>query len=176
MLRLHSLVAAAVLAGLAVVPAGAASITETFIFNARVFGGPYDPVSGSATVTFDPAVSQAVTPLPSFLSNVPADEPFFFIYDASTHNLEFGDNCVQNSCSVESGTNQFEIGFAVDAAGVPNPASGGLAYSTVSDTHFFSSRSMTVFLGTGTAVPEPASFALLATALLGLIFAVRRQA
>lgn len=55
-------------------------MTVTFDFSASGYGpdAPIPTVSGSATVTFDLAVSQGATPLPSFVSNLPSNyEPFF---------------------------------------------------------------------------------------------------
>ena len=192
MSRLRALAIAPLLLGLAAVPAGAgaAPITETFVFTATPFyqeGAPFDPVTGQATVTFDPAVTQQPTLVPSFSSSLPAASygPFFFayFYAAPYGVVRFGDHCsggpppVVPSCSVESGTDQASLQFNLDAAELPVAHTGSFGYATASSSTIFEAESVTVRVetGAGAPVPEPASLALLGTGLLGLSLGVARH-
>ncbi len=166
------LAAGAVSPGLAL----GAPMTETFDFSASIGGAaPYPTVSGSATVTFDVAVDQDVTPVNAFSSNLPASYgPFSFTYEAALNTMLIGDDCTGlGSCATDSGADTASLGFELDAAGVPT---GGISvvYGSVSDAANLFEGSGTVTAET--AIPEPASLALLGmlSAGFGLIRTVRR--
>jgi len=160
--------------------ASASLVTDTYDFTASGFpsGAPQDPVSGSFTVTFDPAVPNfADSPLDAISLTIAGHA--YNLAEVGFRQpgpgfLEIG-GLAYGVIQINGGTDDFGLFGAVDAAG---HFTGNLAfvYSTsgVPDT-VFPFQAAVVTVTTPTPVPEPAKLALLGIGLAGIGFARRRK-
>ncbi len=182
MMRVSVVVAMVVL--LAAPSSEAAPVTLTFSFSASGFSplvgpdpAPIDPVSGSATVTFDPTVSifnQSVGPTLNSI-NLPAlGSAFGFTYRSDLDRLIFGGvQSAVDGVSPNAPGNDFFV--VIDGATTAAPTLFEIAYVlAVSPLRVWASFEGTVALGDivpelppVAGVPEPASLALLTLALIG---------
>ena len=115
----------------------------------------------------------ASQPGQSFTVNLPAgDIPFGFTF-GSTHSSVLLNDDVNNAIGAYLAT----IG-PVALTGTPSPANAGpgdVAYLGLSDSPYPADADFQDLVVTVTAVPEPASIALLGSALFGMAFGFRRK-
>jgi hypothetical protein len=134
----------------------ASVITQSYTFSFTDFeivGAPYDPWTGSFTVTYDPSVFGIKGSLDAFGSNLPASYGTFVWLNQPGLGLVIGDDC--NTVSCIAGSNQAFISV---------PQNIGLY--TVVNTDYLSET------GTITAVPGPMAGA----GLPSVVMAVSRNA
>lgn len=141
---------------------------------------PFNPVVGSITVTFDPALGVIVNQItditvPSL--NVTVASPIAFSYSAAnTDELQIG-GLDQGTGALTTGVSDFFLDI-FDASG-PIPFFGNLGYTTQATTAVFAPSSRadgTVAVEPAPPVPEPATLALLlAGGLASLVIYGRRN-
>jgi hypothetical protein len=156
---------AAALSGAA---AEASTITETVDFTAKGSGGPADPVTGSFTITYDPALhywNETGPDITLNALNIALDSPLAFSYDPGSY-LQVG-GLAGSAIGYSWGSNDFVLSLYQ-----PNPAWNLLAYSQVGESSGFYSTDVSATFTPVVPVaptPIPASVGLLGTALLGLV-------
>jgi len=151
--------------------ASAALITRTFSFTGSTFGprAPVDPIFGSFTISFDPAVTNFGS-LPSFTSNLNFPGPYDFIFRPGQNFGELGaGHCDMIGCSAGAGNDNVFVD--IFGAATPNPFISELAYSTGIDGPFGVNGvfiASTTTLGFTEPVPEPSSLLVLCAGLASL--------
>jgi len=144
--------------------AHAALISLNYNFSASGFnaGAPFDPVTGSFSVTFDNAVGQLinVTTGVSLTTNVPIDPVIGFDYRTGDF-LYIGRVEVFN---LSVATNDFVLQVSNAST---NPTLVLLWYSRPG-SDLFEATSFSLTPSSPAAVPEPATFSLLALGLVGI--------
>jgi hypothetical protein len=157
-------------------PVGAAPITQTYDFSAAGFSAfsgeapPTDPVTGSVTVTFDPALTSLDFPVDAITLTIGAHT-----YSAAEVTADFpfgaGDALligatVKTNGEMENGTDDFS--FVIDDASTGNPTLVLFGYTTAGQPDLFEAATGTVTTADA-AVPEPGSWFVLATGLAGVL-------
>jgi hypothetical protein len=166
-------ISAAALATITTTQANAAVVTKSYSITATNFesGAPTDPVTGIFTFTFDNA---APITLPSLAGltltgfNVPYAGPALFSFTKGSDMLIVGNNIGLGSFSVSPATPGF--GFAM--LGVSStPTISNLTYSAGGKLW----HSSNVAVAEVSAVPEPATWALMMVGFGGMGYAMRRK-
>jgi hypothetical protein len=153
--------------------ANAAVVTKSYSITATNFesGAPTDPVTGIFTFTFDNA-APITLPSPAGLTltgfNVPYAGPALFSFTRGSDMLIVGNNIGLGSFSVSPATPGF--GFAM--LGVSStPTISNLTYSAGGKLW----HSSNVAVAEVSAVPEPATWALMMVGFGGMGYAMRRK-
>ena len=159
--------------------AKAATITSVISFSATAFNGfggtaPIDPVLGSFTITYDPAVTVTNVTGPAIHQNylnITLGSAIAFSYDATVQGLTIG-GVTGGTNSFLWGTNDFFFTLTGLTANSFYPPSANLSYTQSDPNADFYALNLSVTVAPATAVtPLPASALLLLTALGGLGFA-----
>lgn len=141
----------------------AAPVTDTYDFLASGFGAgaPQDPVSGSFTLTFDPAVPLSGAAVDAISLDIAGQQ-------YTTANTAFGFNGLDlflggtlNGTAVLAGTNDFFFEGVVNAQGLFTD-SLSFVYSTAATDTTFAAGQVTA----STPIPEPPIWTLAAVAVL----------
>jgi hypothetical protein len=170
MLR-NCLATAAIVFGSSGAPATPMLHAYSFDFTNFESGAPADPVTGTVSVTFDPALSTSGSPVDAIVltigghSYATSEVAFIFPFGQDTIFI-YG---LLNGTSVVGGTNDFFITFNVlTFAGqtlMDYAVAGGLG-------PFFSSQGV---VSEPHVTPEPATLALISIGLIGVGFAGARE-
>ena len=162
-------------------PVEAAPITRTYDFSAADFSAfsaaipPTDPVTGSVTITFDPALTTLDFPVDAITltiaghtysaAEVTADFPV-----GLTPTLLIGAT-VKGNDQLENGTDDFS--FVIDDA-TTNPTLVLFGYTSVGQPDLFETTTGSVTSPVA-SVPEPGSWLILATGLAVVLGYARRR-
>ena len=144
-------------------------MTYTYDFTASGFTSyygstvPFDPVTGSITVSFDTAMSYPGQPSDIWLNslNIPLASALSFSYSPSDERMIIG-GLQSGTGGVASGTDDFWLIFY----GGENPSFSSVVYSISGYSDFFKTNSGTV---TASTVPIPAAIWLFGSGILGLV-------
>jgi hypothetical protein len=141
----------------------ASTITQRYTFSFSFSsdpGAPFNPWSGSFTLTYDPSVFGVTGPLDAFSSNLPASYGTFVWTNQTGFGLAIGDDCSTINC--HAGANQAFFGVATDGSVE--------AVYTVGNNMGFDTQS-----GNVTAVPEPSTWAMMILGFAGVGFVAYRR-
>jgi hypothetical protein len=165
---------ALVLAACALAPhAEAAPVTQSLSFTASGFGAgaPTDPVTGSLTFTYDPAVPNVLRAVDS-LSMIIGGTTYVAADVVAASNAVVGNDCVPGRCSISDATPGFAMAFRDWAT--PQIALFGFSYS-VGTGQVFLARQFSTSLQP-TAVPAHLPLAMTGLLVLGIGALGRRGA
>lgn len=158
-------------------PAAAAAITRTYDFSAVGFSAlsaeapPTDPVNGSVTLTFDPALTTL-----DFLVDAISLTIGTHVYSAAEVTADFpfgaGDTLLVGATAntndlLVTGTNDFVL--VIDNASTDAAAFVLMGYTTAETESLFETVAGTVTSPVAAAVPEPGNWLVLASSLAGLL-------
>jgi hypothetical protein len=151
--------------------ASAATITRTFTFSADMPAGPISTYVGSATLTFDPSLFIIDGPAILHYSSTTPASPLTYSYFNFVDRLVIGGS--QNSASIiQAGTDDFFVSILHPAS--DNPMLTWLSYST-SKGATGNAYSGKISVVSPTAVPEPATWAMLLFGMFGAGAVLRRR-
>jgi len=163
--------AAALLTGaVAAIPANAATIMATYDFIGTFDSGPIPTISGTLSLTFDPTGDGEVT-IDSFTSSYSGVSTV----EGGSGSYTFCSAGPFGTCSFRPDTDAFLLGLSVDENGNPVEEGRGILYTAVGEDDVFISSTYIVTRQMTSAVPEPATWAMMLVGFGGIGFAMRRR-